>query len=78
VLEAGYTPGRMNQAVPKEIALSRLAGFTLKVAHFPTYAELLFERKNDKSFPYDKVYNRFGNRDERIETLREFAAQNTR
>jgi hypothetical protein len=73
VIEAGFTPGRMQEAHPDEHLFECLAVLTLKRGHFPTASELKMERTQDKSFPNAGVFERLGSKSDRIETLRKFA-----
>lgn len=71
---AGVQSGQMNEAHEADFLLERLALLARKCGHFPTLAEKRMERTVDKTFPNDKVFDRFGNKDERIAALRGFAA----
>jgi hypothetical protein len=73
VIEAGFTPGRMQEVHPDEHLFECLAVLTLKRGHFPTASELKMERTQDKSFPNAGVFERLGSKSDRIETLRKFA-----
>lgn len=71
---AGVQSGQMNEAHEADYLLERLAELTRKCGHFPTVAEKRMERTVDKTFPNDKAFDRFGNKDARIAALRSFAA----
>ncbi|MGC4060132.1 MAG: GIY-YIG nuclease family protein [Aquabacterium sp.] len=72
---AGVQAGQKNEAHEEDYLLARLAELTRQCGHFPTLAEKRMQRTLDKTFPNDKVFDRFGAKDERIAALRTFAAQ---
>ena len=73
VAEAGFAPGKMQEAHPDEFLLERLAELTRQCGHFPTSSETRMQRVNDKSFPTHGVFDRIGTKLEKIAKLREFA-----
>ena len=60
VAEAGVKPNVLNPAFDDEKLLRHAAELTREVGHFPQWAEFVFKRNNDKSFPSDKTFRRFG------------------
>jgi Meiotically up-regulated gene 113 len=73
LIEAGFQPNQMIQALDAELLLSRLALLTRKYGRLPTDPELKMERVADVTFPSSAVFNRFGNKATRTEVLRDFA-----
>jgi hypothetical protein len=73
--EAGVQSGQMNEAHEADFLLTKLAELTRKRGQFPTLAATRMERMQDKTFPNDKVFDRFGTKPERIAALRQFVSQ---
>lgn len=69
---AGIESGQLSEAHDGDYLLTRLAELTRKYGHFPTTSETRMERVHDKTFPNDKVFDRYGNKAARIEALRSF------
>ncbi len=51
VLEAGFTPNRMNDPLPDEAVLAALAELVRELGRFPTNAELKMRARIDPDFP---------------------------
>lgn len=62
VAEAGYSPGTMQAATPDDVLLGALASLVQTLGHYPTTYELKMQRRNDPTFPNDKVFQRYGNK----------------
>jgi hypothetical protein len=73
LIEAGFQPNQMAQALDSELLLSKLAFLTRKYRRLPTEPELKMERVNDVTFPSHAVFYKFGNKSARTELLRAFA-----
>ena len=72
--EAGIQSGRMTEAFEGDHLLTLLAELSRKCGRFPTSAETRMARTRDRDFPDAKVYERFGAKAARIETLRQFVS----
>jgi len=71
VTEAGFAPNEFQGARSEGALLVALAHLTRTLGHFPTYAELKMQRRQDSRFPSAATFNRLGNRSERVVALRE-------
>ena len=69
VCEAGYEPNSMNSAYGDEQLLGHLAVLARKLGHFPTAAEMRFERNTNPDFPSSKTFGRFGTKIEQTQRL---------
>ncbi|WP_137895043.1 GIY-YIG nuclease family protein [Ramlibacter sp. 2FC] len=72
VSEAGFAPGKMQEAHAEEFLLECLANLTRSCGRFPTAAEIKMRRVNDKEFPNHGVFDRLGTKSAKIGRLREF------
>jgi len=72
---AGVQSGQMNEAHEADFLLMRLARLTRERGHFPTSAETRMARMQDKTFPNDKVFDRFGAKAGRVAALRRFVSE---
>src|SRR5438105_2588224 len=69
VREAGLEPNSLQERFSDAHLLDALAAVCLRLGHFPTTAEMRLARREDRAFPNDKVYGRFGNRSQLAEAL---------
>lgn len=76
VAEAGFTPGKMQEAHAEEHLLKCLAELVMTYGRFPTSAEVRIQRVRDGDFPNHKVFDRLGDKATRIAKLRAFASEN--
>jgi hypothetical protein len=75
--EAGFQPNQLNSAHATDFLLSKLALVTRKYGRLATAAELKMERVADATFPSHSVFDRLGNKAQRIELLRKFTSKTT-
>lgn len=75
VSEAGFPPGRMQEAHSEDFLLACLALLTRELGRFPTSSEVKMQRVRDDSFPNHGTFDRLGRKEARIAKLRAFAEQ---
>lgn len=74
--EAGFAPNVLNQPHDDDHLLGQLALFVRELGHVPVYAELKLRRRSDPTFPSEKTFGRFGNKQAVIQRLAEYCATN--
>lgn len=63
VKAAGFTPNKLQGAYPEEEIIEKFIGLIRELGRLPVTGELRLKRRNDPSFPNDKVfYSRFGSK----------------
>jgi hypothetical protein len=63
--EAGLARNKLNEALPEEEVLEKLAALVLEIGRFPTRGEIKMRRNEDPTFPSWNVFpRRFGTRAE--------------
>lgn len=61
--EAGFAPNKFRDAFSDEMVLEKLTVFTRELGRFPTNGDLRIKKRNDPTFPNDKVFDaHFGSR----------------
>lgn len=58
--EAGYPPNELQGRTPDETLFSKLAEEVRRLGQLPTRSELKLRRRQDSTFPNDKVFDRLG------------------
>jgi len=76
VREAGFEPNRMSEAYDDEFLLQQLILLTRRLNHVPTQGDILLARKNDSTFPCEKVFRRFGSKPQRAARIVAFCKAN--
>jgi len=76
VIEAGYTPNKMNKPFKDEYLLEKYAKFISEIRQVPTAPELRMRAKKDSNFPSHNTFNRFGSKKKLIGRLIEFCKAN--
>lgn len=69
VREAGLVPNRMNPAIDSDALIGKLVALTRHLGHFPVKAEFRLRKREDATFPNDKVYERFGSKDQLVQVV---------
>jgi hypothetical protein len=74
VRAAGYEPKAMNQKIPDEEMLEKLANFIIKLGYFPVRDEINVEARTTPGFPvWDTIRKRYGGMPETAAALLEFS-----
>lgn len=60
IREAGFEPQKMQEALPDDLLLEKLATFVRELGHYPVEMELRIKDRQDPSFPNPKTFRRFG------------------
>lgn len=77
VREAGFEPNKLNAAFDDGVLLEKYVELTRRLGHIPTGREMRLERAaNDRSFPTDGVYARFGSKNELIGNALSYCREN--
>ena len=67
--EACYTPNTMQSAYSDDFLIQKLIELIQELCHFPTSSELKLKAYQDKDFPSDKTFSRFGNKCDLIKSV---------
>ena len=62
ILEAGYSPNKLQDSIADEVLLEKYALLAIELGHLPTVSELRLQKRQDTSFPNDKTFSRFGSK----------------
>lgn len=76
--EAGFEPNKYISAYDSDFLLEKLALLTRELGHFPLIPELRMMARADKNFPSHTVFDRMGQKKERVLKLSEFCVRNKR
>jgi hypothetical protein len=71
--EAGLTPNKAREAFPVEEALAKLAALARELGSFPIDRERVLKRRQDPSFPSERVFKRIGSKAHVAARLAEYA-----
>jgi hypothetical protein len=75
VTEAGFAPNQLQEAYPRDVLLTRLAHLCRELGKIPVTPEMRIKRLTDRTFPNDKVFARFGTKDDLVRTLAAFCRE---
>lgn len=70
--EAGFAPNKLQGAHAEETLLRKYTEIIRELERVPTVAELRIKRRRDPSFPDSKVFERFGDKSQRIAKVLEY------
>jgi len=74
VREAGYDPNPMNQKIPNEVVLEKLAAFITKLGYFPVRDKINMHARNTPGFPvWQTIMKRYGGMPQTAAALLEFS-----
>lgn len=77
LVEAGYGPNKLQERFSDDSVLSKLARLAQRIGRIPTFAEMKLERRTDAEFPnHGVIQNRFKDRTDLVEALREWCLEN--
>jgi hypothetical protein len=62
VIEAGYKPNQLTAAFSEDLLLEKLANLARELGRFPTSSERRLKKRQDATFPNDKVFARLGSK----------------
>jgi len=62
LIEAGFNPNEFTAATANNELARQYVELAKELGHLPVEAELRMKRRNDKSFPSDGVFQRFGSK----------------
>lgn len=74
--EAGYAPNQLQSRMSDAVLIQKYIGLVRELEKLPVVGEIRRKAKSDKSFPSDKVFNRFGGKDKLIEAVISFCQGN--
>jgi hypothetical protein len=72
VIEAGYLPNTLQEAIADEVLLEKYALLTIELGHLPTNPELSLKGRTDSDFPSSKTFSRLGSKSQISEKLLAF------
>lgn len=70
--EAGFEPNILQPRIGDDELLRRYVGFTRELRRVPVKGDLRLKHHTDRSFPNDKVFNRFGPKSQLVLRAREY------
>jgi hypothetical protein len=76
VKEAGLAPNKMNAQIDGDVLLGHYAALARRLGRIPVTAEMRMHKRYDPSFPNDKVFERFGSKQELLRNLLAYCAAN--
>lgn len=75
--EAGLTPNALRDAFTDDFLLEKLVAFTRELGRFPANGDLRLKKRNDPTFPNDKVFDsHFGSRQKLRRAVVEYCQTN--
>lgn len=76
VKEAGLAPNQMNVLIDSDVVLGHYVALARQLGRIPVTAEMRMHKRNDPSFPNDKVFERFGSKQELLRNVLAYCAAN--
>lgn len=76
VQEAGFRPNELQESYASDALLKDLAELCRELQRFPVRNEMRLKRRSDPAFPNDKVFDRFGSKNELIARVATFCRSN--
>jgi hypothetical protein len=76
VAEAGFAPNQMNALIDADTILGHYVALARKLGRLPVQSEMRMQKRQDSAFPNDKVFERFGSKQELIQSVLAFCAAN--
>jgi len=76
VSAAGLAPNTAPDKIDDTTLIHHLSLLTQKLGYFPTYSDLLLEKRQDDNFPNYNAFKRLGKKADHIEHVREYATKN--
>ncbi len=76
ITEAGHLPNSFNQSLSEDFLLSKFVERLQELNRFPTSGDLRLKARNDKSFPSQSTFEKFGNKASLVETVRNYCTRN--
>jgi hypothetical protein len=76
VSEAGLAPNQMNALIDEGIVLGQYAALTRKLGRLPVTAEMRMHKRQNSAFPNEKVYERFGSKEDLIRSVLAYCVAN--
>lgn len=75
--EAGFEPNKMVSAHEEEFLLEQFISLVRELGRLPVNLELKMKRRSDSTFPSDKTFSRFGNKQQLIKKVAEYCRSKT-
>jgi hypothetical protein len=72
LVEAGFTPNALNEAIQDADLVLSLIMLTRKLKRFPAQVDVQMERHKNETFPSEKPFRRLGAQAQRIEAVRRY------
>ena len=74
--EAGYSPNLLQTRISDEVLIQKYIGLVRELKKFPVVGEMWRKARIDKSFPSNKVFDRFGGKEKLIEAAVSYCRDN--
>lgn len=76
VREAGLAPNQMNALIDEGIVLGQYVELARKIGRVPVTSEMRMHKRQNPAFPNEKVFERFGSKDELIRKVLAYCLAN--
>jgi hypothetical protein len=76
VSEAGFAPNKMNSQIEGDTILGHYSALTRKLGRLPVTAEMRMQKRIDPCFPNEKVFERFGSKQELVRKVADYCEAN--
>ena len=76
VREAGFTPNQKIEAYEDDWLIIKLIGLARELGKFPVNGDLLMKARTDKTFPSERVFRRFGSKEQLISKVANYCQAN--
>ena len=76
VKAAGLAPNQMNALIDGDVVLGHYVALARRLGRIPVAAEMRMHKRHDPSFPNDKVFERFGSKQELLRNVVAYCAAN--
>lgn len=75
VQEAGLAPNQMNTAIEDDVLIGQLALLARQLGRFPVRMEMRMHKREQPTFPNDKVFDRFGSKPDLVRAVRAYCSR---
>lgn len=77
VKEAGLAPNRMNSAIEDDVVIGQLVLLARELGRFPVTMEMRMRKRENSSFPNDKVFDRFGSKADLVRVVLAYCSRHS-
>jgi hypothetical protein len=76
VTEAGFAPNQMNALLDSDTVIAHYIALARKLGRLPVKAEIKMRKRQNPAFPNDKVFDRFGSKQDLIRIVLAYCGDN--